>query len=645
LFFFAHKNADLIVNSYLRPPIEPYPFIIMILLELISATVQALFIVLVICSFGIACSLFPKSRPILNPEARRDLGSLLLQVASPAIAVASIGSKVHLDELVELWDLFFWCILSCALGLLTSVLFTRVLIPSLRCDPLFEGAFTMAATFGNTGTLPIIILDVLCETQVLTKRMGNAADCAADARAYVMIYNVSWCILIFGLYIPIFKRLKQFSLSEMSQAKQKYNVEGIQANLAGVNIPMHNPSVPSCCTNSLNDNGEVTAVQNCIHSARNSFNVEVHTAESAHTNQEASTGDNIEIVTNDDVPTTHIAAHHYSEEDSQNAINSITKLLPDGVHAPLPIDFFDAPEVNCECEQHNNLHGQADHSSLRKPDEFLEISGYNPSLEDNSTWHHLANFEVSTLNRNQQADEVEGMAEMVPQKSLLKSFFTALLKPPIFASFIGLAVGLIEPLSSALFPSSTTELSFGFGLLAGLGRAVLLVGNMGVTLGAMVMAASLTFEPPNERAKVMDDPLMETRDTMTSPVASEVSSSGQSQNSGSNAVTTTAALCLIRLALVPAFGFALMWAIISNESSPFQGDRGGLRALIILIMFSVPSGQTVISVMAIMQLHLLGKNLAKAYIVMYIASALTMSLWTALALSLVESHVWSSLDK
>jgi len=584
--------------------------------------------------FGIMCSLFPKSRPILNPEARRDLGNLLLQVASPAIAVASIGSKIHLDDLIELWDLFFWCILSCTLGLLTSVFFSRIFFPSLSCDPLFEGAFTMAATFGNTGTLPIIILDVLCENRILAKRMGSATDCAADARAYVMIYNVSWCILIFGLYIPVFKRIKKQGKAFEKKKSTQNRMVDVPAT---ANVSTH-PLVPT--TLSLNVNEVASADQNRNHLREpNSFNTEeVNPVRNAVTNLENSCSDDPKIITDLSI---NVSSSHTAE--SPKAVNSITKLLPDGTHAPLPSDFFEPPEVDSgasnKSKRHNNMHGSVypSPSSRRQV-----IDGPNPSSERYSLSHHLTDSRVNSSNYNQNL-EIEGMTEVrskAPPKSFLKSFVTSFLKPPILASFIGLTIGLVEPLSSSLFPPSTSELSFGFGLLAALGKAILLVGNMGITLGAMVMAASLTFEPPREITKsTMNDAATGDRDIMESRVTSE------DENSGSTSTITTAALCLIRLAIVPAVGFTLMWAIMLNKTSPFQGDRGGLRALIILIMFTVPSGQTVLSVMATMQLHLLGKRLAKAYIVMYLASALTMSLWTGLALSLVESHVWSSLDE
>jgi hypothetical protein len=249
------------------------------------------------------------------------------------------------------------------------------------------------------------------------------------------------------------------------------------------------------------------------------------------------------------------------------------------------------------------------------------------------------------MSDNDGSENMAALTSEKPVKPLIKAFAASLLRPPVFASFIGLAVGLIEPLSFSLFPPPTdTDMGFGVGLLAGFGRAIFLVGNMGIALGAMLMSASLTYKPKNEITETEQRIGAVAPCSIALPEGAGVDISGCPIPGASDAVAI-ATLCCIRLVLVPAVGFALMWAIMAGETSPFQGARGGLRALIVLVSFSVPSGQTAISVMATMQFHLLGKRLAEAYVVMYLACALTMSLWTALALSIVESYVWSALDE
>jgi hypothetical protein len=78
---------------------------------------------------------------------------------------------------------------------------------------------------------------------------------------------------------------------------------------------------------------------------------------------------------------------------------------------------------------------------------------------------------------------------------------------------------------------------------------------------------------------------------------------------------TIAALCALRLFILPAVGMAMCrLAVRAGAFAP--SSRGGLRALLVMVEWSTPSAQMVVVAMATLQFHALAQRLAAAYLVM-----------------------------
>ena len=91
----------------------------MVFWNLAAAAASSIFVLILLCALGAALAIYPKNpRPILHPDARRDMGSFCIYVAIPALAFTSIGATVHWDELKEVWDLLLWCIVVKLVGAL-----------------------------------------------------------------------------------------------------------------------------------------------------------------------------------------------------------------------------------------------------------------------------------------------------------------------------------------------------------------------------------------------------------------------------------------------------------------------------------------------------------------------------------------------
>jgi len=111
------------------------------------------------------------------------------------------------------------------------------------------------------------------------------------------------------------------------------------------------------------------------------------------------------------------------------------------------------------------------------------------------------------------------------EEQFLVALRRALMTPPVAAPIVALLVGLCEPLSDALFR--------GKGALSSGGVAIRTLGSVSVPLSVLLMAAALVYRPP--------------QDVSNANKAAGVSLSPR----------TVAALCTVRLVLVPAVGIGL----------------------------------------------------------------------------------------
>jgi len=182
----------------------------MVFWDLAAAAASSIFILILICALGAALAIGPKDpRPILHPDARRDTGALCIYVAIPALAFSSIGATVHWEELKEVWDLLLWCLLVKVVGALMSGLAATY----LRLDGEFRAAFCLAGTFGNSGSLPLIMMGTLCYDKSVLQFMENSDTCVQNSYAYVMLYVTCWQIVLFGEFVQYMFAFVDFMFS------------------------------------------------------------------------------------------------------------------------------------------------------------------------------------------------------------------------------------------------------------------------------------------------------------------------------------------------------------------------------------------------------------------------------------------------
>lgn len=171
---------------------------------------------------------------------------------------------------------------------------------------------------------------------------------------------------------------------------------------------------------------------------------------------------------------------------------------------------------------------------------------------------------------------------------------------PIIGTLAGLCVGLCLPLSDALF-RHTGPLRVVAGALETLAEPL-------VSCMTLVCAAALV---PSDKALKKPLPLY-----------------------------VVLSLCLVRLFLIPAVGFAMVYGVMVSGLLP-SADR--LQWLLVFVEWAVPSSQTSIIVFVSMKLHDLGSKIAFSYVFMYPMSIVTLAAWTTFAQYLIQAHEDGSL--
>ena len=457
--------------------------------ELIRASAISMIVVILIASLGCLCAIYPRSKPLLGPEARRAVGELILRLVWPCLTIASIGPVLHVDKLLEGAGLIIWAVIL----VLSAAAITWCFAKMLNLDPVSTAVFALAGSFGNAASLPLLMIRTLCEQPVVVKQLGEPSECLVSGAAYIMVFVVAWIIILFGVGVPI---LKLTIRNEKYRKREQSSVEH---------------SSPSLFENPISD-----AYSASISSKRSVFQ-------------------------------------------------------------PPPLDDLENEETQ------------------------------------EKWWHNMKN----TLTQS----------------------------PIIVSCYVGVFIGLVRPLSDALFTGS--------GFLATIGDTITILGDSYVSLMMLTSGAALYIEPPpptppssenNESEAAIDHGL-------EPPInSSERNSSSINDKNGANSnlyrdlmkkAGPLLALCFIRLVAVPALGFLLIWRAMKNGlfgSEPLDG----LRALVVCVQCAVPSAQSCIVVLATLQYHVLACELAVMYLILYPLSMITLTGWTALALHLVETHIWQT---
>jgi hypothetical protein len=206
----------------------------------------------------------------------------------------------------------------------------------------------------------------------------------------------------------------------------------------------------------------------------------------------------------------------------------------------------------------------------------------------------------------------------------------------------------------------------GSGFLSAIGDTVTLVGDSYVSLLMLISGAALYFDPPpiiveptptqhgevdgevkaHEEEEEEEEAYHARKGTTLprkeGPFRDDGTRRGDSRPMAK--ARTIAALCGVRLVLLPAIGFMIVfWAMKLGLLGTKKTD--GIRVLVTYIQWAVPSAQTCIVFLSTLQYHDLAHDLAIVYVVMYPLSVVTLTAWTSVALFLVEEYIWEDEER
>jgi predicted permease len=164
--------------------------------QIFLAAVAGMATILIISSVGVHLALRPAApRPVLNPDALRQISRLLVAMCWPAMAFYSIGKTLNGEKLADLWPLLVMPLVNVALGGAGSMILCSLLKTKAHITP----AVVVGGAWGNSAALPLVLLSALCQQPILS----DVEDCDDLSLAYIMMYTIPWSVTWFVVAMPI----------------------------------------------------------------------------------------------------------------------------------------------------------------------------------------------------------------------------------------------------------------------------------------------------------------------------------------------------------------------------------------------------------------------------------------------------------
>lgn len=175
------------------------------ILSIILAAFAAMSKIFVVALVGIYFSKNPKENPILSVSFLKTLSQLSNQVFLPALIISSIGSALSIELLRRLWILALISIINSSLSYLIAHTIGKALYE--KDDAMFK-AFTVACASPNAISLPIMVMQTLCDNPIINKTFGgDVVMCGGEASAMLFVYSIGWHITFFSYSITILRDL------------------------------------------------------------------------------------------------------------------------------------------------------------------------------------------------------------------------------------------------------------------------------------------------------------------------------------------------------------------------------------------------------------------------------------------------------
>ncbi|KAI9696554.1 MAG: hypothetical protein M1836_005573 [Candelina mexicana] len=132
-------------------------------------SLQASLAVLLTIGYGVIASQFN----ILRESSAKDISKLCVRLFLPALLVSNVGSQLHHDTVMRYVPILIWNLFYTLVSLGIGMIATRLLhLPAWT---------TPATAFNNTTSLPLLLVQSLDATGILTSLLMSESDSSSDA--------------------------------------------------------------------------------------------------------------------------------------------------------------------------------------------------------------------------------------------------------------------------------------------------------------------------------------------------------------------------------------------------------------------------------------------------------------------------------
>ncbi|KAG8852945.1 hypothetical protein FRB96_008464 [Tulasnella sp. 330] len=160
------------------------------LFESFLGGLEASLSVLLTLGYGVAAARFG----LIGHAAIKDASRLCNKLFLPALLIVNVGSQLNAGNLDKYWPVLVWALFY----ILTSVLIGFVMVKVFK----LPAWVTIAASFNNTTSLPLLLAQALASTNILQGLLTadeTMTTAIARAKSYFLICSVIKNVLVIGL--------------------------------------------------------------------------------------------------------------------------------------------------------------------------------------------------------------------------------------------------------------------------------------------------------------------------------------------------------------------------------------------------------------------------------------------------------------
>jgi predicted permease len=164
-----------------------------------ASSASAMLSMALFCAIGMVFGVVPRPRGLLTNETTRAFSQSVFYIFTPALLISTFGAKLSAETLTESGGILLWSALHLVVCALVGWLAVRFLHTPA---PHFRQTFLNSITYGNSGSVPLLMLAALSKSPQL------AADPGALDRGtvYIFLYMLPFNVVFWGVGLMSMQR-------------------------------------------------------------------------------------------------------------------------------------------------------------------------------------------------------------------------------------------------------------------------------------------------------------------------------------------------------------------------------------------------------------------------------------------------------